>query len=95
MAGHRATMARCPTLTLIRPTLRAFTTIGYRILAEAAQTLDFSQPVAVRQDEVAGFFAGLDLVEPGVVPVQDWRATSELDFNSAPTAMWGGVGRKE
>jgi S-adenosyl methyltransferase len=44
-----------------------------------------------RQDEVAG----LDLVEPGVVPVQDWRATSELDFNSAPTAMWGGVGRKE
>lgn len=41
-----------------------------------------------RHDEVAGFFAGTDLVEPGVVPVQDWRATSELDFNSAP-------GRKE
>jgi S-adenosyl methyltransferase len=35
------------------------------------------------------------MVEPGVVPVQDWRATSELDFNSAPTTMWGGVGRKE
>jgi S-adenosyl methyltransferase len=128
-----------------------------RILAEAAQTLDFSQPVGVmliailhcipdedgpgelvrdlmaaapgsflaithpasdqvavatraevsltrsigqkmtfrRHDEVAGFFAGTDLVEPGVVLVQDWRATSELDFNSAPTAMWGGVGRKE
>lgn len=48
-----------------------------------------------RHDEVAGFFAGTDLVEPGVVPVQGWRARSELDFNSAPTAMWGGVGRKE
>jgi S-adenosyl methyltransferase len=64
--------------------------------AEISMTRSIGQKMTFRrQDEVAGFFAGLDLVEPGVVPVQDWRATSELDFNSAPTAMWGGVGRKE
>jgi hypothetical protein len=37
---------------------------------------------------------GLELAYPGVVPIQDWRADSILDLNSAPTAMWGGVGRK-
>jgi hypothetical protein len=64
--------------------------------AEVSLTRSIGQKMTFRRyDEVAGFFAGLDLVEPGVVPVQDWRATSELDFNSAPTAMWGGVGRKE
>jgi hypothetical protein len=64
--------------------------------AEVSLTRSMGQKMTFRRhDEVAGFFAGTDLVEPGVVPVQDWRATSELDFNSAPTAMWGGVGRKE
>jgi hypothetical protein len=64
--------------------------------AEESLTKSMRQKVTFRtRDEVAGFFAGLDLVEPGVVPVQEWRATSELDFNSAPTAMWGGVGWKE
>jgi len=28
------------------------------------------------------------------VAIQDWRADSALDLSSAPTAMWGGVGRK-
>ena len=44
--------------------------------------------------EVAAFFGGLDLIDPGVVPVQDWRPDSDLDRNSLPTAMWGGVARK-
>ena len=43
------------------------------------------------REQVSRFFAGLELAEPGVVPIQDWRADSILDFNSAPTAMWGGV----
>ena len=64
--------------------------------AEVSLTRSIGQKMTFRRhDEVAGFFAGTDLVEPGVVPVQDWRATSELDFKSAPTAMWGGVGRKK
>ncbi len=44
--------------------------------------------------EVTSFFDGLDLIDPGVVPVQDWRLESDLDRSSLPTAMWGGVARK-
>jgi trans-aconitate methyltransferase len=39
------------------------------------------------------FFAGLDLVEPGVVPVSKWRPDSESTA-SAPSSMWCGVARK-
>ena len=64
--------------------------------AEESLTRSMRQKVTFRtHDEVASFFDGLELLAPGVVPVQEWRPTSELDRNSAPTAMWGGVGRKE
>jgi hypothetical protein len=43
--------------------------------------------------EVAGFFSGLELLEPGVVPVQRWRPVSEAEAG-ARSAMWGGVARK-
>jgi SAM-dependent methyltransferase len=47
------------------------------------------------RDEVGAFFAGhTEVAAPGVVPVQEWRPESELDWGSLPTAMWGGVGRK-
>ena len=46
------------------------------------------------REQVSRFFSGLVLADPGVVAIQDWRADSALDLNSAPTAMWGGVGRK-
>jgi hypothetical protein len=45
------------------------------------------------QAEVLRFFDGLELVEPGVVPVPQWRAASAIEAAS-PTVMWGGVGRK-
>ncbi len=45
------------------------------------------------QAEVTGFFAGLELVEPGVVPVQHWRQDSEVE-GARRAAMWGGVARK-
>jgi S-adenosyl methyltransferase len=45
------------------------------------------------QAEVLRFFDGLDLVEPGLVPVPRWRPASELEASS-PTVMWGGIGRK-
>ena len=128
-----------------------------RILAEAAQTLDFSRPVAIMlmailqhideaedpyaivdsllaavppgsylaishpaadieteamaqmaerlnklmaekvtfrtRQQVARFFEGLELVEPGMVRVQEWRPASEIEAKS-PAALWGGVGRK-
>jgi S-adenosyl methyltransferase len=43
--------------------------------------------------EVTRFFDGLDLVEPGLVPVQQWRPGSEMETR-ARSAMWGGVARK-
>jgi hypothetical protein len=43
--------------------------------------------------EVARFFDGLDLVEPGLVPVQQWRPASDLEAG-ARSAMWGGVALK-
>jgi hypothetical protein len=44
--------------------------------------------------EVARFFDGLDLVEPGLVPVQQWRPDSESEAANSHSAMWGGVARK-
>jgi S-adenosyl methyltransferase len=46
-----------------------------------------------REAEVAAFFSGLDLVEPGLVNVPRWRPDSEEERNS-PAALWGGVARK-
>ena len=45
------------------------------------------------QPEVAGFFAGLELVPPGIVPVQQWRPDSDMEATRR-SAMWGGVARK-
>ena len=41
--------------------------------------------------EVMRFFDGLELLEPGLVPVQRWRPASEIEAR-ARSAMWGGVG---
>jgi trans-aconitate methyltransferase len=63
--------------------------------AEESLTKSMGQKVTFRtREQVSRFFAGLVLLDPGVVAIQDWRADSALDLNSAPTAMWGGVGRK-
>jgi hypothetical protein len=53
-----------------------------------------SQPSTYRsQAQVTGFFAGLELVEPGVVPIQRWRPDTEEEA-TAVAAMWGGVAVK-
>jgi S-adenosyl methyltransferase len=43
--------------------------------------------------EVTRFFDGLELLDPGVVPVQRWRPASATEAG-ARSAMWGGVARK-
>ena len=45
------------------------------------------------REVVAQLFDGLDLVEPGVVKVTQWRARSEIEA-AGPTSLWGGVARK-
>jgi hypothetical protein len=53
-----------------------------------------SEKVTLRNhDEIARFFTGLDLVEPGVVEVSKWRPRSELEA-AAANAVWCGVARK-
>ena len=53
-----------------------------------------TEPLTLRsRDQVLRYFDGLDLVEPGVVPVQEWRPRSELEAK-AKASMWGGVARK-
>jgi S-adenosyl methyltransferase len=52
-------------------------------------------PVTARSyDEVCGFFAGLDLVEPGVVQLHRWRPGSAEVGQGRELANYGGVARK-
>jgi hypothetical protein len=53
------------------------------------------QLVGRPRDVVTRFFDGLDLMEPGVVKVNQWHPRSEAESQSAATiALWGGVARK-
>jgi len=54
-----------------------------------------AMPVVARTHaEVGRFFAGLDLVEPGVVQVHRWRAGSLGPDDDRDLAIYAGVGRK-
>ncbi|WP_238011125.1 SAM-dependent methyltransferase [Dactylosporangium sp. AC04546] len=49
------------------------------------------------QQEVSRFFTGLDLVEPGVVPILRWRPDDsgrDVPLTDAQAALYGGVARK-
>jgi S-adenosyl methyltransferase len=65
----------------------------YRTIAElAAQGLTWS--VAPRsRGEVAKLFEPVELVEPGVVPMDEWRVP-DPDHRPVPAAIHAGVGRK-
>ena len=45
------------------------------------------------REQVARFFAGTDLVEPGLVRVEQWRPEPSAD-GTVKSSMWGAVGRK-
>jgi S-adenosyl methyltransferase len=65
------------------------------ILERAADVLDLGQPVAARTHaEVSRFFAGLNLVEPGVVQVHRWRPGAGDQDSARNLAIYAGVGRK-
>ena len=46
-----------------------------------------------REVASAQFFDGVDLLEPGVVKVTQWRPESAAEAEG-PTSLWGGVARK-
>lgn len=55
-----------------------------------------SESVVLRtHDEVARFFDGLDLIEPGVVQLPQWRPDPGDTVSSRPLPMWCAVGRKQ
>jgi trans-aconitate methyltransferase len=69
-----------------------------------AQTLEEMRDVAHRmsqqqythrtREEVARFFAGTDLVEPGLVPVEEWRPEPGGTGEAGQSRVWGAAGRK-
>ena len=51
------------------------------------------QAVPRTHREVAAFFAGLDLLEPGLVRIPEWRPASVAD-SAVRAQMWGAIARK-
>jgi hypothetical protein len=65
-------------------------------LAENAEKLSalMAQKVTPRsREQVTAFLDGLELVEPGVVPIQQWQPDSDEEA-TARAGMRGGVGKK-
>ena len=46
------------------------------------------------RDEVARFFAGLELADPGLVPIEQWRPEPGAAGEGISSVGWGAVGRK-
>ena len=66
------------------------------IMAEFARRMRESgvaQDAQRSREQVTALFAGLDLLDPGVVPVSKWRPDTDVAAN-AVTTLWGGVARK-
>ena len=62
-------------------------------MANRLNELMAQQAVPRTHREVAAFFAGLDLVEPGLVRIPEWRPAS-VSESAVRAQMWGAVGRK-
>ena len=78
------------------PALQDGTSSGTEAFDEAQDDYDDTGALPYhlrRPEQVAAFFDGLDLVEPGVVPLPQWRpAPGQPGSADVPNA--GGVGRK-
>ena len=87
----------------------AMPTGSYLVIAHPASDIHASQvsaatnrvnplmadPVTLRtHDQVSRFFAGLDLIEPGLVQLHRWRPGPEGPVSDGDIANYGGIGRK-
>jgi S-adenosyl methyltransferase len=45
-------------------------------------------------EQITGFFAGLKVIEPGIVPIQHWRPEPDPFGPPREVATLGGVARK-
>jgi len=62
-------------------------------MASRLNELMAQQTILRDHQQVAGFFAELDLIEPGLVRVPEWRPALAVDA-AAPAQMWAGVAVK-
>ena len=62
-------------------------------MANRLNELMAQQAVPRTHRELAAFFAGLDLLEPGLVRISEWRPAS-VSESAARAQMWGAIGRK-
>jgi hypothetical protein len=62
-------------------------------MANRLNELMAQQAVPRTHREVAAFFAGLDLLEPGLVRVPEWRPAS-VSESAVRAQMWGAIARK-
>ena len=65
---------------------------GANEAATALSQLMFQRVTARSQAQVLKLFSGLEILEPGIVPVQDWRPDDNPE--AVRSAMRGGIGRK-
>jgi hypothetical protein len=62
------------------------------LLASTRRT-SLQQYTSRTREQVARFFDGTDLVEPGLVPVEEWRPDPGAD-GEGKSVYWCAVGRK-
>jgi S-adenosyl methyltransferase len=60
-------------------------------LQSRVNQLSYQQYTGRSHDQVMRFFAGLEMVEPGLVQVQQWRPSVETNQT---LALWAEAGRK-
>ena len=60
---------------------------------DLAQRMVHQQPAFRDREQVARFFAGTELVEPGLVRVEEWRPEPGAE-DSGSSSLWCAVGRK-
>jgi hypothetical protein len=98
--ANRAFLARATRYLTAEAGLRQFLDIGTGMpagsnihdmasMASRRNELIAQQTVPRTRDQVAAFFTGLDLIEPGLVRVPEWRPALAID--AAPAQMWAGV----
>jgi hypothetical protein len=71
------------------------TSTSEAVVKGAQAQAELGSPYELRTvEEVRGWFAGTELVEPGLVPVPDWRPDEVELGQHEPLDAYGGVGRK-
>jgi hypothetical protein len=56
---------------------------------------DGGSPLVVRtKSDVARFFDGLDMIDPGLAPAPEWRPGQAPEFGNADAAVYAGVAKK-